>query len=141
LEQTREHIARAVLEGLSFVIRECLDTSAVQPTELHVCGGGAASDLWCQMIADITRIPVLVSNSAEVGAQGAMFAGLVATGAEPSIESAALKYAHTRASYLPNAALTERYEELYRHFLAVRDAASALWPRQAEMRRHLNASA
>ena len=141
LEQTREHVARAVLEGLSFVIRECLDASAVQPTELHVCGGGAASDLWCQMIADITRIPVLVSNSAEVGAQGAMFVGLVATGAEQSIESVVLKYAHTRTSYLPNAALTERYEELYRHFLVVRDAASELWPRQAEMRRYLNASA
>lgn len=137
LEQTREHVARAVLEGLSFVIRECLDASPVQPTELHVCGGGAASEFWCQMIADITRIPVLVSTAAEVGAQGAMLVGLVATGAEPSIEAAARKYARTRTSYLPDAALTGRYEALYRYFLAVRDHASTLWTRQAEMRRHL----
>jgi erythritol kinase len=139
LEQTREHVARAVLEGLSFVIRECLDASSVRPTELHVCGGGAASELWCQMIADITCIPVSLSAATEVGALGAMLIGLAATGGEASIEVAAHKYARTSRSYLPNASIRGRYEELYRHFLEVRDCASMVWPRQAEIRRHLRA--
>jgi ribulose kinase len=92
------------------------------------------------MIADITCIPVLVSSSAEVGAQGAMLAGQVATGAEKNIEAAVLKYTYTRKSYLPNTALTGHYEALYRHFLDVRNVTSELWSRQAEMRRYLNAS-
>ena len=136
LEQSRPHVARAVLEGLSFVIRECLETAQVQPTELHVCGGGAGSTFWCQLLADITRVPVCTSTANEVGAKGAFFVGLAATGAEASIESAASKYVKMRRLYEPNRPLTGRYEELYHHFLDVRDVASQLWLRQANVRQH-----
>ncbi len=127
LEQSRPHVARAVLEGLSFVIRECLEATQVQPTELHVCGGGASSSFWCQLLANIVRIPVRTSTANEVGAKGAFFVGLAATGAEVSIESAASKYVKMRRLYEPDASLTGRYEELYHHFLDVRNTASQLY--------------
>ena len=137
LEQSRSHVARAILEGLSFVIRECLETAQVQPTELNVCGGGASSNFWCQLLANIAHIPVRTSTDNEVGAKGAFFVGLAATGMEESIESAAGKYVKMRRLYEPDTSLTDRYEELYHHFLGVRDTASQLWLRQANVRQHV----
>ena len=49
-------LARDVLEGLTLVIRDCPTASGDSPTELRVCGGGAASALWLQLIADVTGI-------------------------------------------------------------------------------------
>lgn len=134
LEQGKEHVARAAVEGLTFVIRECLEASPVTPTELNVCGGGALSDLWCTMISDVTRLPVHTSTDSEVGAKGAFFMGLVATGREKSVEEATKKYVKTRKRYTPHPALSERYEELYHHFLKTRDIAAQVWPQLAEVR-------
>ena len=53
-EHQREHVARAVLEGLTLVIQDCLAASRAKPSELRVCGGGAASPVWLQLIADVT---------------------------------------------------------------------------------------
>ena len=72
-------MARAVFEGLTLVILDCLAASRAKPTELRVCGGGAASSVWLQLIADVTGIPVLRSADTEVGAKGAFLLGQVAT--------------------------------------------------------------
>ncbi|MQA17344.1 MAG: hypothetical protein GEV09_25470, partial [Pseudonocardiaceae bacterium] len=42
-------VARAVVEGLSYVVRDCLEACRVRPVELRVCGGGANSAEWCQL--------------------------------------------------------------------------------------------
>ena len=137
LEHSRAHLARAALEGLTFVIRECLEAASVKPTELRVCGGGALSDLWCQMIADVTRLQVYTTTASEVGAKGAFFSGLVATGAAKSVEEAAETYVKTRKLYEPDRALSVRYEEIYQSFREMRDIAAQSWPRLAEERRRL----
>lgn len=137
LEHSRVHIARAILEGLSFVIRECFEASQVAPTELNVCGGGAVSDLWCQIIADVTRLPVRTMTVAEVGARGALFVGLEATGMEKSIEEIVGKYVHTRKLYEPRSSTIDLYENMYHNFLEVRDNAARIWSREAEAREHL----
>ncbi len=134
LEQSKPHVARAAVEGLTFVIRECFEAASVKPTELNVCGGGALSDLWCTMIADVTGLPVRTSTDSEVGAKGAFFMGLVATGRETSIEEAAPKYVKTRKLYEPHAAYRSRYDDLYTHFLKARNVAAEIWPQLAEIR-------
>ena len=132
LENGRAQLARAVLEGLSFVIRECLAAAPDTPTELNVCGGGALSDIWCQMIADVTNLPVRTTTATEVGAKGAFFVGLLATGRVHTIEEATSKYVQTRKLYQPDASLTERYNSLYDNFLTIRDNAAQAWSLQAQ---------
>ena len=90
-EHGREQIARAVLEGLSLVIRDCLQASQDAPVPLRVCGlcgGGANSDVWCQLIADVIGTPTFRPVDQEVGAKGAFIAGLVAVGQEADFPSA-----------------------------------------------------
>lgn len=74
LTHTREDLARAVFEGLSFAIRECFSAASPSPlTRITTCGGGSRSDLWCQMIADVCGCEVLRPNTSEAGAHGAFF--------------------------------------------------------------------
>lgn len=71
LTTSRNDIARSVYEGLSFVVCECLQISSPRLHEVRVTGGGAKSNLWCQMIADVTGLTVLRPEGNEQGARGA----------------------------------------------------------------------
>ncbi|MDQ6754499.1 MAG: carbohydrate kinase [Actinomycetota bacterium] len=133
-EHRREHIARAVLEGLTLVIRDCLAASGDTPTELRVCGGGAASALWLQLIADVTGIPVQRSTDTEVGAKGAFLIGLVATGGAGSVEEVAPWYVRIRDTFTPDPSRAAFYSGLYEDFLALRQVTGQAWPRLAGMR-------
>jgi xylulokinase len=142
-EHTKSHVARAMLEGLTFVIRECLEASAGSPSEVRVCGGGANSTFWCQLIADVTGLPTLRSADTEIGARGAYLTGLVATGAEPDFATAADRCLKLKDVFEPNPAHTEQYRQLFADYRALRDQTAATWPRVAAAReresyRHLS---
>lgn len=71
----RDEIARAIMEGLAYVVRECLGTHLVAPTSLSVCGGGTSPE-WCRLLADVTGLPVTWAGGDETGARGAVVAAL-----------------------------------------------------------------
>lgn len=81
-------IIRSVLEGVAFGIRdmyECvLKLSSVN--ELIITGGGAKSDLWRQIIADVLGKELKVNNISEGPALGAAFLAAVGSGAADSLE-------------------------------------------------------
>jgi sugar (pentulose or hexulose) kinase len=133
-EHTRSHIARSMLEGMSFVIRNCLDFGSAPVTELRLCGGGANSAFWCQLLADVTGLPTSRSVDAEIGAKGAFLTALVATGAEPTMQDAVTAYVHTRDVFEPDPAVARVYDELYAEFLGIKESVSAEWPRLARAR-------
>lgn len=130
----RSRIARAVVEGLTYVIRECLEVGGTAPTELRACGGGAGSREWCQLIADVVGVPVVRSDDTEVGTRGVFCYALVATGIEESHGAAAAKYVRARDEIAPDAARHEAYDELFDDFLAARGDLARTWPRLARTR-------
>jgi xylulokinase len=136
-EHGREHIARAILEGLSLVIRDCLQASQDEPLPLHVCGlcgGGANSDVWCQLIADVIGTRTFRPVDQEIGAKGAFIAGLVAVGEEPDFSSAAKDYVRIRDVFEPHKEWHARYDELFEQFLAIRESTLPIWKRMADDR-------
>lgn len=140
LEHRREDIARAVLEGLTLVIQDCLVASRAQPTELRVCGGGAASAAWLQLIADVTGATVIRSVDSEVGAKGAFLTGLVAVGAADSIPAAAPNFVRLGDTYQPSPANTPIYAGLFADYLTIREATAQAWPTLANTRQRLRAA-
>ncbi|MBO0829983.1 MAG: carbohydrate kinase [Streptosporangiales bacterium] len=134
LEHDRTHVARSVFEGLSLVIRDCLVEAAADVTELRVCGGGAASDDWCRLIADVTGVPTVRPADTEVGAKGAFLVGLVATGAEPDLARASERYVRVGAAREPDPARARAYTAGFEDFRAVRDIAARGWARLARTR-------
>lgn len=127
LEAGREDVARAVVEGVTMTIRDCLSAAPGSPESLALCGGGTRSDFWMRLIADVTGLPVTIPAGAEIGARGAWLTGLVATGREPDFPTAAARHMEVAATYRPDpeahAALSERYAD----FLRLRELNQPMW--------------
>lgn len=126
---TRAQVARAILEGTCCAVRDCLEFTRVRPAELRLCGGGAASRFWCQLLADVTGVPTSRSADAEVGAKGALISGLVATGRVGDPAGAGARLVRPQESFSPDPAAVARYQELFADFLATREALAPQWPR------------
>lgn len=133
-EHGRAHLARAVLEGLSLVIRDCLAASGVTPTDLRVAGGGSASPVWLRMLADVTGIPVVRSVDDEAGARGAYLVGRLATGAATDSARDAEAYVGVRDVVEPEAGSSRTYAGLYETFLELRGTVSTTWGHLAGLR-------
>ncbi|GAA2781266.1 FGGY-family carbohydrate kinase [Saccharopolyspora taberi] len=131
LEHGPAEIARACLEGLALVIRDCLDASTAAPTELRLTGGGSANPLWRQVIADVTGLPVLRAADAQSGARGAAVTAQALLSDRP-IADVAADLVGTAEPVLPITAHRDRYEDAYARFRAAREAArAAQWFRPA----------
>lgn len=129
LEHGRDAVTRAVFEGLTMVIKDCVLAADVDATELRLCGGGTNSSLWCEIIADVVGVPVVRPADAEAGAKGAFLTGLVATGVKPDITTAARRYVHTERTYDPDPERVQRYHEVYARFRDLREISARGWHR------------
>jgi glycerol kinase len=87
---TRAHIARAVVEAMTYQTRDALDAMCAASnrsiTELRVDGGASVMDLLCQMQADQLGVPVARSAVPETTAMGAAFLAGLAEGVWGSVE-------------------------------------------------------
>lgn len=88
LEHAPADLARAVLEGVALNLRCILE--AIEPAPavatLPVAGGGAQSDLWLQIVADVTgRRLGRIARPRFAGARGAALVAAVATSVVPSV--------------------------------------------------------
>ncbi len=84
------HMARAVMEGVAFGLRDSVELMAeeMELGEVRVSGGGASSDLWLRIIADVIGLPVRVVGTAESAAHGAAILAAVGAGAFGSVSEA-----------------------------------------------------
>ncbi|MCC6676271.1 MAG: xylulokinase [Phycisphaerales bacterium] len=87
----RGHLVRAVLEGVTFAMAQILDLVrgiGVPVETVRLGGGGAKSELWRQMIADVCGSGVELPNTEEGPAFGAGLMAGVGVGVWPSVASA-----------------------------------------------------
>ncbi|MDI3417597.1 FGGY-family carbohydrate kinase [Streptomyces luteolus] len=131
LQHEPADVARAVFEGLTFVIRDCLAASGAATGELRVCGGGAVSDAWRRLIADVTGLSTVRTTDSEVGAKGAFLSGLVSLGHEPDLTRAAERHVRVRTTDEPDPGRAAFYADRHEDFLALRRAAAPGWERMA----------
>jgi xylulokinase len=83
LRHTPQHLTRAVIEGITFGLRDSLELirgAGVTIKEVRTVGGGAKSALWRQMLADIFNTEITVLNITEGGAYGVALLAGVGTG-------------------------------------------------------------
>ena len=114
----KAHVYRAILEGLAFEQRLLTDGAEAvldKPLErIVVLGGGSRSAVWCQIISDVLRRPLLIAREAEATCLGAGMLAAAAVGLHPSIREAATAMSDTGAVYLPHDGRAATYDGLYR---------------------------
>lgn len=111
----RHHLYRAVLEGVTFALRHNMEASTQQEVTLDdhliVVGGAAQSDLWMQIIADVTRMPVYTYRESVEAALGA---GLLAAQACDLLDLAKpLQHGNLVERAIPCETAACRYDELF----------------------------
>jgi xylulokinase len=113
---SRAHMTRAILEGVSFGLRDSLEIIREQniPTQIvRVSGGGAKSLLWRQMLADIFGLRVEVVNSVDGPAFGAAILAAVGVGVFNSVEDACSSMIETVWSTEPDQETVKKYNRVY----------------------------
>jgi xylulokinase len=121
LHHGRAELYRAVLEGVSFALRHNIEAGTKSgeaiDDALTVVGGAAKSDLWMQIIADVTGRPVVGSeDDAEASLGAAMLAAL---GTGLVADAAALgRWVHTSERARPDPAARARYDAVYAQYVA-----------------------
>ncbi len=126
----RAHMTLAVLEGVAFALRDCLEVAkenGLTVPRTKICGGGAKSKLWRKILANVLGIPVDVPRVEEGPAYGGGILAMVACGAYPNVESACASLTAVASTVEPDAALTEAYERNYQNFRAIYPACKALF--------------
>ena len=119
---TKADLVRAVCESVAYAVRHCLQAAGLTGA-VSVCGGGANSQVWSQMVADVLQRPLNIARKPEVGARGAAMAAMDAAG---------IAYDHavwTRAEGViePRRAMAAQFDAGFAQYLRSVDSARALW--------------
>jgi xylulokinase len=103
----RRHMTRAVLEGVAFGLRDGLDlmleAGMPRPAEIRASGGGLASPLWRQILADVLEASLVTTSTTEGAAFGAAVLGAVGAGWFDDVERAAAALVSTQPAASPAA--------------------------------------
>jgi xylulokinase len=108
------HMARSVMEGVAFGLRDSVELMRAVGSvgEIRISGGGASSDLWLGIIADVIELPVGVVGTTEAAAHGAGLLAAVGTGAFSSVDEAVAASVSIVRTVNPHADTTV-YDETY----------------------------
>ncbi|MCQ3939290.1 MAG: xylulose kinase [Chloroflexi bacterium] len=132
LHTNREHLVRAVFEGVAYNARWLLkyvEQFIGKPVEaINMVGGGAKSDVWCQIHADILNRPIRqMKDPIEVNVRGAAMLAAASLGYIRYEEiGARVPVAKT---YTPDASHRKIYDELFNEFLAVYENNKKMYTR------------
>jgi xylulokinase len=133
---TRAHLTRAVLEGVGFGLCDSLELTrslGIEVEAVRASGGGARSQLWRQILADVFRARVVTVNTTQGAAYGAALLAGVGLDVFADVPAACRRAVQLAESTQPGEAKSV-YADYYRHY-------RALYPALAEQFRALGETA
>jgi len=130
LSHDQRHLLRAVVEGITFGLRDCLDLlrrSGESAAHVRVSGGGARSAWWRQVMADVFDADVATINVSEGAAFGAALLAAVGGGAYRTVDEAASAIVRERTITHPGRPAVSSYEAPYARYRALYPILAATW--------------
>jgi xylulokinase len=116
---TRAHLVRAVLEGVAFSLRDCLEIFrelGLPLANVRLGGGGAKSALWRQIQADVYGQSVATIEAEEGAALGAAILAGVGAGAWPTVDEACRQAIRVAATIAPQPAAVALYDRQFARY-------------------------
>ena len=132
----RRDMLRAVMEGVSFSMRDCAEvfTEIGLPLDqTRVCGGGGSSLLWRQMLADIMGLEVVTTGSNEGPTLGAAILAGVTAGLYPGVREACDAVISVTGSIAPIEPNREAYDRIYGLYREAYPALKGLYKELAKL--------
>ena len=136
LRHERRHLVRAVMEGVAFALRDCLEifrSIGIEAERIIAAGGGGQRPLWRQILADVLDAPLAAIDAPEPTARGAAILAGVGTGVYPSFREVATQGIRFGEPTDPIPENVARYGELYPTY-------RSLYPRLRDAYRDLAAT-
>jgi xylulokinase len=109
--------AYAVMEGVAHLLARNIDAmraSGIRTEKIIATGGGAKSDLWCQIQADVTGVPVEIPADREAACLGAAIIGAVSDGKYDGYDDAILHAVRMLCRFEPRS--DEKLQRKHRQF-------------------------
>ena len=128
MNHTPAHVARAVLEGCAFALRdiiERLDALGLGRGEIRIVGGGARDNLWATIKASVLGRPVRRVLTREATAVGAAMVAGVGAGFFADFTAASVAVRLAPGTIDPDPEATKTYAEAYLRYLAAFDAVES----------------
>lgn len=126
---TKGQMSRAVMEGVAFALKDCMEIARSQGIDVRktrICGGGAKSALWKQIVADVLEIPVESPVTEQGPAYGAAILAMVGAGEYGDVITAAEKLVKAKDTVYPSENL-EYYRKKYENFRALYPALKEIF--------------
>lgn len=115
----RRHLVRAILEGVAYGLRDGLElmreAGISAPDQVRVTGGGSASPLWRQIVADVLGVEVATVTTTEGAAYGAALLAAVGAGWFRSVDEAAAAFVRATPAAAPGPTAAVYAEAYARH--------------------------
>ncbi|MBQ6508259.1 MAG: xylulokinase [Flexilinea sp.] len=130
MDTTRADMVLAVLEGVSFAIRDSFEVAkkiGVNVPRSRICGGGSKSPLWRKMLAAVLGIPLEILQTEQGPGYGAAILAMVGVGVFPDVKTACDELVHVAEVEEPDPELTARYQERYEKFSKIYPACKQLF--------------
>jgi len=139
LRHGQGHLARAVMEGVVFALRDCLEIYrglGQQVDRVIASGGGAQSPFWLQLQADILNVEVLKSRMDEQAGVGAAITAGVGAGLYAGYQEACSQVVRwSDTVYTPDPSAVQRYDAYFRLYQELYGANRALMHRCTRLAR------
>lgn len=132
LEHGRGHIIRALLESVGFGVRRNLELArqgGLTVSELHTVGGGGKSELWNQIKADITGVPVFSMKEKDASLVGAIILSSLGSGLFDSLRKATSEIVQVEKEYQPNQENRDIYDSRFSVYKQFYKSLEELFPK------------
>lgn len=129
-DTTRADMAQAILEGVAFATRDNLEIAKSLGIDIKtstVCGGGAKSKVWREVLSNVLGIELQIPACEEGPGFGAAILAMIACGEYESVEECCRKLFKTQGSVAPKAEIVERYNKQYNKFKKIYPAIKELY--------------
>jgi len=126
---TQDHFTRAVVEGITFSLRESLDIlrdAGKQIGSMVSIGGGAKNEAWLQIQADVFNAEIVRLETEQGPGMGAAMLAAYGCGWFESLEACADAFLRPAQCYQPIPANVAKYDQLYQLYQQIYDQTKAL---------------
>lgn len=130
LDTSRADMTQAVLEGVAFALRDSFEVAknlGIKITRSKLCGGGAKSELWQKIIANVLGVEIDLPLCEEGPGFGAAMLAMVGCGVYNSVSDCAAALTGVKKTVSPDPAIAQRYEAQYNKFKKIYPSLKGLF--------------